>query len=277
MKKKLYVRTVLLAVAFFVAALSGNILGQLIYKTWVEPSLNSSHLTAVSCITGIFNRSNEILQLPVREEVGKPTRGLILLGDSRFVGMEHAVDELTTTDGVFTVAKVGKGYDWLIQDAAPRIEEIVEENPQYDEWFLVTGLGVNDVQNIENYKEFYCSMSSVCPILLSVNPVGTRDQCMTYGYNYDFLSEAIPVFNDHLDDLTYPFVDTYSYLMKTGFATVDGIHYTNETYQKIWNYIYDYLNNQYGYTPGVSKAPGDAYLRKVVYNVTRVKSRRSVT
>ena len=40
---------------------------------------------------------------------------------------------------------------------------------------------------------------------------------------------------NELKNVTY--LDSNSYLKRNGFSTVDGIHYTKDTYQKISNFI----------------------------------------
>lgn len=73
-------------------------------------------------------------------------------------------------------------------------------------------------------------------VLLSVNPLD-KEKCDKYGYDYDGVMSGIEVFNDKLSETEYMYIDTYSYLMNNGFSTVDGLHYTDDTYRLIYNYV----------------------------------------
>ena len=58
--------------------------------------------------------------------------------------------------------------------------------------------------------------------------------------NYEYLNTNINNFNQSLkqgliSDIKY--IDSNSHLKSVGFKTTDGLHYTNETYQEIYNYI----------------------------------------
>lgn len=168
--------------------------------------------------------------------------GYIYLGDSRFVGMNRYVhiDEMENT---FVVAKTGEGLSWLRTTAAGKIEEIMESNADIDNWVIITGLGINDYWNAENYIDYYDTMDDVQWILVSVNPV-EKDKCAAHGYDYSKLSEGITSFNDQLMETDYQYIDVYTAMMGEGFSTVDGVHYKKETYQFIYDTIKRYLDMQ---------------------------------
>lgn len=189
----------------------------------------------------MINEINEVY-------VTKPTEtkvvvGYIYLGDSRFVGMNSAVD-LDSKENTFVVAKVGEGYKWLIDHAQYEVKHIVEDNKDIDRWVLISGLGVNDLRNIDKYISFYDTLEDMDVFLVSVNPV-EKVGCDRYHYDYNSLSTGMVSFNDRLKETDYQYIDTYSYMMEDGFATRDGVHYINETYEKIYNYIVDFINEYY--------------------------------
>lgn len=167
------------------------------------------------------------------------TKGYIYLGDSRFVGMNSAVD-IESEENTFVVAKVGKGYKWLIDYADDEINSIISEHKDITDWILISGLGVNDLRNIDKYIEYYDSIESMQVILLSVNPVD-KAKCDRYGYDYAYLSREMVRFNEKLQETDYPYIDTYSLMIDEGFTTRDGVHYTNETYSMIYDEIQDYI------------------------------------
>ena len=53
-----------------------------------------------------------------------------------------------------------------------------------------------------------------------------------------FLTSAIVSFNDKIQELCNAiYVDSYSYLLSTGFDAPDGLHYSAGTYKDIYNYV----------------------------------------
>lgn len=155
--------------------------------------------------------------------------GYIFVGDSRFVGMDKICNIESLSDNYFVVAKCSMGYDWLVSEALPQVKQIVYSNKSVDEWVLISGLGVNDYDNIERYCNLYSDLSSDFNIVcLSVNPVEHSDY---------ITNEDIEFFNKTLSTSGFRFVDSYSVLVEEGFSTVDGLHYNDETYEKVFSII----------------------------------------
>ena len=175
-------------------------------------------------------------------DYGTGQTGYIYLGDSRFVGMNKYIhiDEMENT---FVVAKVGEGLSWLKNTAAGKIDEIMGNNTDIDNWVIITGLGINDYWNASKYIDYYDTMDDVQLILVSVNPV-EKDKCDAHGYDYGKLSEGIITLNDRLMETGYRYIDVYSAMMDEGFSTIDGVHYKKETYQFIYDIIRLYLDMQ---------------------------------
>lgn len=157
--------------------------------------------------------------------------GTIFIGDSRFVGMDKAVD-IESNDREFCVAKVGQGYVWFKNTALKKIEKIKKDNTSLTSWRYVVCLGVNDLGNIDKYLELYKEITkedqNIQLILVSVNPVK----------NYPSITNSsIKKFNTKLSDAGYDYIDTFSKMQKEGFTSTDGLHYDNDTYKKIYSYI----------------------------------------
>lgn len=165
----------------------------------------------------------------------EPINGYIYLGDSRFVGMNNAC-HMDEEENTWVVAKVGEGLKWCKDKAIPEIEDIVESNPDIDGWYIISGLGVNDSYNIDRYLEFYNTLDDYNLILVSVNPM-EQSKCDKWGYNYRGLTAGANKFNQKLKQSDYEYIDVSSYLLKEGFSTVDGVHYTVNTYEDIFAYI----------------------------------------
>ena len=154
------------------------------------------------------------------------TRGYIFVGDSRTVGMEEAC-HVSEYDNVFVVAKVGKGYYWLVNTAWQEVESIKSSNPGVDRWTIVSNLGVNDLGSWQNYINFYQSLEDDF-VFVSVNPVR----------NYDRVSNiSIDKFNMRIREAGFEYIDTNLILRAEGFSAPDGLHYSSSTYRLIFGII----------------------------------------
>lgn len=155
------------------------------------------------------------------------TRPLMVIGDSRTVMMENAVGN----EAVSWICKSSMGYTWLKETAVKEAQELLKGNDDVFIW-----LGVNDVHNISNYISYINEIArewkktGVNVYVLAVGPVET-DPYVT--------NEEIEDFNARmkagLEGVWH--LDLYSYLEKVGYKTIDGIHYDNETSNKIYSYI----------------------------------------
>ncbi len=153
--------------------------------------------------------------------------GYIFVGDSRFVHMNE-VCNISGTENLFVVAKVGEGYSWFSQTAMQQIKRIISSG-LYSKWKIIICLGVNDLDALDKYVSKYEQLKNDYDIsLVSVNPIT----------NYGNLSNTkIEKFNSGIKKLDLPYIDTYRLLMVTGFTTTDGLHYNADTSKKIFNGI----------------------------------------
>lgn len=156
------------------------------------------------------------------------------LGDSRFVGMSQYD---SNTDHKY-YCEVGKGYSYL-EKYLSQIESTITQND-----YLIINFGVNDLNNSEKYLELINKISSEleCNIIyMTVNPVDEEKE-KSNGYNVK--NEKINAFNNYLvenSNKNIYMIDTNGYLCKESFQTVDGLHFTEETYKKILEYIENYI------------------------------------
>ena len=150
--------------------------------------------------------------------------GYIFVGDSRFVHMNQ-VCNISDNENLFVVAKVGEGYNWFADTGMSQIKRIISSG-LFDKWKIVICLGINDLENIERYKEKYRGLQDTYDIsLVSVNPI------TSYG---SLSNEKIADFNSGIKELDLPYIDTYRMLDLTGYTTTDGLHYDSETSKKIF-------------------------------------------
>lgn len=144
----------------------------------------------------------------------------VFLGDSRFVGMSNCKQ----SNDIF-ICKVGEGYNYFCKN----INNISEND------IVIIGFGVNDLGNIDKYIELANSLTNEV-YYLTINPV---DEQKERENGYSITNQQIDEFNNKLKEnaINYKVIDTNSYLKQNGYSTVDGLHYDNVTYTKIYEYI----------------------------------------
>ncbi len=155
---------------------------------------------------------------------------VILIGDSRFYGQSNYKFENSKTT---YIAKSGEGLKFL-KNSNSKIKSYDSDSTAF-----VINLGVNDLYNVNNYISYINSLALSLKgdvYYLSVNPV---DEVKESYNGYSVKNSTINDFNskmkNDLKNVTY--LDSNSYLKSNGFDTVDGVHYTKDTYQKIYNFI----------------------------------------
>ena len=162
---------------------------------------------------------------------------LIFVGDSRTVGLQQTV----AGEAVY-IGKVGEGYQWLSKQAMKKLEKKLAAAPAST---VIFNFGINDLGNIGLYIAAYQQLMADYPqarfLFASVYPV---EQKLAKKSGYTVTNQQIQAFNAQMK-AAFPanYVDVYSYLMGSGQMkpkgnlTTDGIHYTAEGYQMIYNYI----------------------------------------
>lgn len=155
-----------------------------------------------------------------------PEESIIWVGDSRTVGMGRALDN----DNIYIGAD-GEGYDWLYETGVSELAKAIQSNPQTP---VVFNFGVNDCDDIDNYLDIYRAIEAEYPdthfYYLSVNPIEpTLCDNVT--------NEEISSFNMQLRD-AFPdqFIDSFTFLQINEVVTIDGVHYSEEDYQRIYNF-----------------------------------------
>lgn len=154
------------------------------------------------------------------------TTQYVFVGDSRFVGMS----QYETNKDTF-ICKVGQGLNYF-KKSQDEILELDGYNVK-----IIIGFGVNDLANIDDYISYVNSLHLKGSLyFLTVNPIDEA-RCRLNGYTLTNLE--IDEFNDKLkaNAYNYKIIDTNEYLMEDGFDTVDGLHYNDETYEKIYKFI----------------------------------------
>ena len=159
-------------------------------------------------------------------------RKVIFVGDSRTVGMGWAEEE--TGDRCVYIGESGEGLRWFEEEGYDEMADAIRKAPNLP---VVFNLGVNDVPDeyaIGHYLEEYAEVEEAFPdtvfYYMSVNPVNEdMEEAVT--------DDMITSFNAQIK-AAYPdtYIDTYTWMKKEGFETIDGIHYTQEQYRAIHDY-----------------------------------------
>ena len=170
----------------------------------------------------------EKINISVENSTKNVEKNIFIIGDSRSVGMEKIDKNISH----FYTAEVGQGYNFLNKNYKDVLQKMSEND------ILVINLGINDLYNIEKYIDLINSIEINNKIyVVSVNPVDEQKE-LEYGYNIK--NEDIISFNKSLKNklnTSICFIDTYSVLKENSFDTLDGIHYTDETYISILDQI----------------------------------------
>lgn len=165
----------------------------------------------------------------------------IFVGDSRMVGMQASVLD----QNIRYIAKIGEGYDWLAAEAGPKLREYLELRSDVT---VVLALGVNDMgtggdnlgnanQYIAYYQQLMLDFPTARFYILSVNPI---DDELAKKHGFQVKDAAVTAFNQKLQSvfLGTQFIDSYTYLKEQpDFATFDGVHYTQETYRMLYQFL----------------------------------------
>ena len=174
------------------------------------------------------NSSNTNNNSNTNSNSGVSNSYVIMLGDSRCVQMKSHVG----AGSEIWSCKGSMGLSWMKSTGVPNVESKIGKGTK-----VVIMMGVNDLYQPEAYityinlKANEWANKGAKTYFVSVNPVdGT----------YSNLTSKIVSFNSKLKsnlNSNVRYIDTYNYLVSSGFSTSDGLHYKSETSRKIYNYI----------------------------------------
>lgn len=161
---------------------------------------------------------------------------LILIGDSRFEGMKNVVGGSATW-----IAAEGEGIYWLRDKVIPKLNSLNVKNRS-----VVINLGVNDLTETSTYVSVLTSLGNrlrkrgATVYFMTVNPT-EEEKIISSGYKVRIANESIVRFNRTIATSLNGFgiINTYDYLVDHGFQTVDGLHYSKDTYRTIYTVLCD--------------------------------------
>lgn len=177
------------------------------------------------------------LSTPVSQSHAEPDtekkvseHSFVFVGDSRTIGMQHAV-----ADNCTYIGAEGEGYHWFSKDGILALSDTLGANPEET---VILNLGVNDPENINVYIDLYQKLVQDYPnaafYMLSVNPLDDDA-------DFNTTNAMIELFNATMES-AFPghCLDSYSYLCENGYETVDGLHYTDATYRRIHDFVVEH-------------------------------------
>lgn len=155
----------------------------------------------------------------------------IFIGDSRTEGLKYTIQSNPVEDNIVWSCKTAQGYKWMINTGVPQIESEITKNTA-----VIILMGVNDLYNVHNYISYINSKAQ------EWNQLGATTYFVSVGpiQNDPYISNNdIEDFNSTIQNglSSVHYIDIYSRLINEGFQTMDGIHYTTETYKYIYNLI----------------------------------------
>ncbi len=155
----------------------------------------------------------------------------VYVGDSRFVAMSKYMGITDTC-----IAKIGVGCQFFSDN-----EELIRSYDSENTVFIVN-LGVNSVFYFSP-QSFAATMNTFAGEIkgrLCYATVGPVDDAKCISSGYGERNNAVNTWNKELVPLLssdVAVIDLNAYMFQSGFDCTDGLHYTEATYQKIYNYL----------------------------------------
>ncbi|MDD4407227.1 MAG: NlpC/P60 family protein [Bacilli bacterium] len=167
---------------------------------------------------------------------------LIYVGDSRINNIKNTINKSEIT----YMAQDGSGYVWFSDDTV--LNELQSYIGADTTKYVIFSFGINDLNNIDKYINVYNTLinnyKNVKFYFMSVNPIN-EELAIANGFN--ITNEEIMAFNTKLSSaFTDSYIDVYSQIVNN-FSTDDGVHYNNETNQKIHNIVLQFIKSHNTY------------------------------
>lgn len=170
----------------------------------------------------LYNNISKIYEEKNHPNLFDSFEKIVYIGDSRTVGLSQNIEN---DKNILFICEIGKGLNWLKE------QEIYKYND--DNTLFLINLGVNDLYNKEEYISYLKSLELKNLYYILVGPV---DEIKEANFGYEVKNEDIEEFNECIKK-NLKNIDLYSFLIQNKFETKDGIHYTNDTYKKIFEYL----------------------------------------
>lgn len=187
--------------------------------------------TAAITVKAHNNAAMASCTIRINNKSSQSTGKTIFVGASRTKGKEMVLDD--RTDNILFITKSGARLPWFHNTAFTELKKILDKDPKQT---AVICMGVNDMQDINGYISLCRELMTQYPhtkiYITTITPIDS-----TFTYHKD---SQIRTFNRKLKAaFGSNVINTYRYLNKTGYETIDGIHYEQSTCAKELDYILD--------------------------------------
>ena len=229
-----------------------------------EPETSESveeESTQAAFETAVGETTEEETESQVREEAKQD--GYIIIGDSHVVvtdGLGYgvygsSVEGVVYNKNLFFVHTgldpVMGTFEWLKGDGTAKMESIIEEHPEIEDWSIISIHGTSMVtmpdiaqQYIENYKQWINDTFSQGHVyMVSIPPLDEK----AWKENHPDVprdNKSIQAFNEQIKK-AFPdhYFDYYDWFLEHS-DFQDEIHYTGETYCKLFDEIINKIKTQ---------------------------------
>lgn len=178
------------------------------------------------------------------------------VGDSRTLGLRNALKSQAPENTKF-IFKAGEGLRWFKKSGFSALYKDVKSQPKNIKKAVIINLGVNDLNNTTAYVKYMKNIAKKlkgynCTMYyLSVNPVNNAMITKYRGHSTNSKTEAkVLAFNKYIYNklcsgkkAPFNYINTYGMLRKNGWISnknnagiFDGVHYSKETYLRIYDY-----------------------------------------
>lgn len=200
------------------------------------------------------DKAPSVLNQPLKHDM------VYFVGDSRTLGMKVALGNSAPSNVKF-IYESGEGLTWFQESGYRTLLRNVSNQPKRMKKAVIINLGANDLRNYNMYtrymkqvaiklKAYNCDM-----YYLSVNPVNsamirnrlgtvTKTEAQVTKFNNIIRSTLCTGRNK-----SFTYINTCANLQKYGWISdrynsgiYDGVHYSNETYLRIYDYCIRTLN-----------------------------------
>lgn len=226
--------------------------GVMVVREWIDGKyLNSDGIMVTNkTIAGIKVGADG---LPVNKLTSLPKVKCIFLGDSRTVGMMSSIGGQVyhdyghvyyCKDNMF-IAKGRESYAWFSTTGVSQLRKELDRNPNVSvvlNWGVNDFSVTNDINKIaDNYLKLYKSLIGTYKpkgtrfYVMSVNPVAKEGHNVITNTKIQSLNNLLYAGSKAG---TYQYLDIYTELMQDStFTTSDGLHYSKNIYNKIYNSV----------------------------------------
>ena len=208
----------------------------------------------------VFKKSQDTA--PTERKTQSKYEYVYLVGDSRTLGLRNAL-KCQSPENTKFVFKAGEGLRWFKKSGFSALYKDVKSQPKNIKKAVIINLGVNDLNNTTAYVKYMKNIAKKlkgynCTMYyLSVNPVNNAMITKYRGHSTNSKTEAkVLAFNKYIYNklcsgkkAPFSYINTYGMLRKNGWISnknnagiFDGVHYSNETYLRIYDYCMRVLN-----------------------------------